>query len=161
MNFIHQIIENLRNIFFSGDSELSLPEKEEKTSLAIFLKFNDVFIFLDENGNDDPKDFKPLLVEINGQNFNPNNTIFQINDFMLEEFDVSPNQIQLFQTPIALYPIKSETFFCAIVDLAEQDLVELEKRDLKKYFKVIPKPYILLHSDKNMFFNALAKSNEI
>lgn len=157
MSFLERLLEKIHTFFFSEDSTKDPFSEEEKTYLSLFLKFGEDFVFITENCNvNNPKSFKPFLVPLTELG-RIEDKIFKINNFMFEEFDVSPDRIRIAKDYFSLAPIKNHKYYFAIVDISYEDMKEIKKRDPHGNFLNLPTSYIALKSNENLFFNILVK----
>jgi len=72
---------------------------------------------------------------------------------MMNEFDISPDRIQIAKEFVSLFPIKNQTYYFAIIDISKEDVEELKKKNTFGYFSNLPLPYISLKADNNFFFS--------
>jgi hypothetical protein len=150
-NFLENIICRLQKAFsptVGGDTQ---------TFLCLFLKYDTDFIFLTPSKEEGiAKNYKPLIIPISSLGKIEENFCI-VNEYMINEFDISPDKIQIAKEFISFYPIKNEIYYFAVIDLALEDLQELKKRSYFGCFQNIPLPYAYLNADKNIFFQILVK----
>lgn len=153
MKFLENLLTRLQSALFSLQEE----KIKEQTFLCLFLKYNTDFMFIAPTKTDsyESKNFRPLILPLSLGKIEDN--FFMINDFMMNEFDISPDRIQIAKEFVSLFPIKSQTYYFAIIDISKEDVVELKKKNTFGYFSNLPLPYISLKADNNFFFQIILK----
>lgn len=152
MNFLNRFFEKFNTFFFTNKDS-----REEENYLCVFLRIDTDFVYLATTQDfNNPKIFKPLLIPLSVLG-RISDKFFKINNFMFEEFDISPDRIQVYHQKMSLAPLKNQLYYFAIVDISMHDLKELRERDSFGTFMNLPYPYISIHSEENFFFNILVK----
>jgi hypothetical protein len=151
--FLTQIFEKI-NTFFSQPTTLPFTTKaEENVYLCLFLKSGTDFIFLNPQQKEIVGKYQPLLVSLESLGKVEDN-FYRINDFFFENFDISPEKINLVKEYLSLSPLHNHVYYFAIVDLIPEDLKLIQQKPL---FKILNLPFISVNAEKNLFFNFLMK----
>jgi len=153
MKFIELLINKLQSFLSPVKTETG-----EEIYLCLFLKYETDFMFVSGKKEDthEANTYKPLTVPLNSLGKIENN-FFLINDFMMNEFDISPDKIQIAKEIFSLAPVKNYVYYFAIIDISKEDVVELKKRESFGHFSNLPLPYISLKAEKNFFFQIILK----
>ena len=153
MSFLEKVISRLHSVFTPPETR----EESEDSYLCVFLKVDSDFVFVEERKrSDDPKCFKPILIPLHSLG-RIEDKFFKINNFMFEEFDISPENIKIAREFLSLAPLSYQTFYFAVVDICVEDLKNLKNTLSFENAKSLSLPYITVKANKNFFFNMLLK----
>ncbi len=153
MKYLETLLTKLQNFLFPSKTETG-----EEIFLCLFLKYGTDFMFLSKEKEDNYEagKYKPLVIPLNSLGKIENN-FYLISEFMMEEFDVTPDKIQIATEFVSLAPIKNQIYYFAIIDITKEDVIELKKRESFGHFSNLPFPYISIKAERNFFFQIILK----